>query len=287
MKYAHVIEPGKKARLSKLSTNAPKGLAREEAEAATAELVAEIGAMQEELYAAGKNSVLIILQGMDTSGKDGTIRKVLDGVSPQGVRVESFKVPTAEELAHDFLWRVHRVVPERGMLGVFNRSHYEDVLVVRVHKLVGKKTWQARYDQINEFEELLVENDTILLKCFLHISKQEQEERLLAREQDIAKAWKLSAGDWKERDYWDDYMNAYEDALERCSTEHAPWHVIPADQKWFRNLAVAEAVVETLKPYRGSWRKTLQRMSQERLAELAAYRGTEQANALTNGKPTG
>lgn len=284
MKYTHVAEPGKKVRLSKIETDAPKGLVREEAEAITSALVADIGEMQEELYAAGKNSVLIILQGMDTSGKDGTIRKVLDEVSPQGIHVESFKVPTEEELAHDFLWRIHRVAPRRGILGVFNRSHYEDVLVVRVHKLVGKKVYSKRYDQINEFEELLAENDTILLKFFLHISKHEQEQRLLAREQEIEKAWKLSAGDWKEREYWDDYTEAYQDALEKCSTDIAPWHIIPANQKWFRNLAVAEAIVETLKPYRSSWRKTLQRMSQEKLAELAAYRESS-ANAAATNKP--
>lgn len=286
MKYAQLAEPGKKVRLAKIATTAPKGLVREEAEAATTELVAEIGNMQEELYAAGKHSVLIILQGMDTSGKDGTIRKVLTDVSPQGLQVESFKVPTEEELAHDFLWRIHRVVPRRGMIGVFNRSHYEDVLVVRVHKLVGKKVWSARYEQINEFEQLLSENNTIILKFYLHISKQEQEQRLVAREQEIEKAWKLSAGDWKERELWDDYIAAYEEALERCSTDTAPWHIIPADQKWFRNLAVAEAVVDSLKGYRSTWRKTLQRMSQERLAELAAYREAAQSAARTNGQNT-
>lgn len=272
MKYAQVVEPGKKVKLAKIDTTAPRGLDREEAEVITTALTAEIGAYQEELYAAGKHSLLIVLQGMDTSGKDGTIRHVFRDVSPQGVRVESFKVPTTEELSHDFLWRVHRVAPPRGLIGVFNRSHYEDVLVARVHKLVGKKVWSSRYEQINEFEQLLAENGTILLKFFLHISNAEQEQRLLAREQDIEKAWKLSAGDWQERTLWDDYMAAYEDALTNCSTDSAPWHIIPADQKWFRNLAVSEAIVGKLKTYRSEWRKTLQRMSHERLAELAAYR---------------
>ncbi|MBC8160604.1 MAG: polyphosphate kinase 2 family protein [Roseiflexaceae bacterium] len=276
MKYVHVVEPGKKFKLNKISSEAPKGVVREEAEASFVALASELGEIQEELYAAGKHSVLIILQGMDTSGKDGAIRNVLREVSPQGLRVESFKVPTEEELAHDFLWRVHRHAPRKGMLTVFNRSHYEDVLVVRVHKLVGKKSWSRRYDQINEFEELLSENGTIILKFFLHISKQEQEQRLLAREQDMAKAWKLSAGDWQEREHWDDYAEAYEDALLNCSTDAAPWHVVPADQKWFRNLAMTEAIVDRLQNYRKDWKKTLQRMSQERLAELAAFR--EQAS---------
>ena len=275
MKYAQLVEPEKKVKLAKIDTQAPHNLAREEAEAMTEALVTDIGVSQEELFAAGKHSLLVIFQGMDTSGKDGAIRKVFSGVSPQGVQVESFKVPTADELSRDFLWRVHRVVPGKGMIGVFNRSHYEDVLVARVHKLVGKKTWGGRYEQINAFEQLLVENGTILLKFYLHISNHEQEQRLLAREQDIEKAWKLSAGDWQERERWDDYMAAYEDALAKCSTDTAPWYVIPADQKWFRNLAIAEVITDTLKAYRGEWRKTLQRMSQTRLAELAVYREAE------------
>ena len=276
MKYAHTIEPGKKVKLGKISTESPSELVREDGEAAFAKLADELGTIQEELYAAGKHSVLIILQGMDTSGKDGAIRKVFSQVSPQGLRIESFKVPTEEDLAHDFLWRIHKAVPRRSMMTVFNRSHYEDVLVVRVNKLVSKKTWSQRYEQINEFEELLVENNTIILKFYLHISKQEQEERLTAREQDIAKAWKLSAGDWKERERWDDYIEAYQDALQNCSTDVAPWHVVPADQKWLCNLAMAEAIVDALQPYRKDWQKALQRLSELRLAELAAYRQEQQ-----------
>ena len=275
MKYAHTIEPGKKVRLGKISTEAPPELLREEGEATFAALADELGTIQEELYAAGKHSVLVILQGIDTSGKDGAIRKVFSEVSPQGLHVESFKVPTEEDLAHDFLWRIHKAVPRKSMMTVFNRSHYEDVLVVRVHKLVGKKTWSQRYEQINEFEELLAENNTIILKFYLHISKQEQ--RLIAREQDVAKAWKLSAGDWQEREHWDDYIEAYQDALQNCSTDVVPWHIVPADQKWFRNLAIAEAIVDTLQPYRKDWQKTLQRMSEQRLAELAAFRQEQPA----------
>jgi PPK2 family polyphosphate:nucleotide phosphotransferase len=209
---------------------------------------------------------------MDTSGKDGAIRNVLLNVNPQGCRVESFKVPTEEELAHDFLWRVHKVAPRKGMLGVFNRSHYEDVLVVRVHKLVPEQVWKARYEQINAFERLLADNGTIILKFFLHISKQEQEQRLLDREKEVDKAWKLAAGDWRERAYWDDYQKAYEDALTRCNRDYAPWYIVPANRKWFRNLAISEALVATLKEYRGEWRAALKKMSERRRAELAALR---------------
>jgi PPK2 family polyphosphate:nucleotide phosphotransferase len=227
------------------------------------------------MYAAGKNSVLMILQGMDTSGKDGAIRAVMANLNPQGCRVESFKVPTSHELAHDFLWRIHRVTPELGIFGVFNRSHYEDVLVVRVHELVPEEVWKGRYDQINHFESLLASSGTIVLKFFLHISKEEQEERLRAREEEVGKAWKLSAGDWREREHWDAYQAAYEDALSKCSTDAAPWYIVPADRKWFRNLAITETLVETLRPYRDSWKEALAAMSRARLAELAAYRAEQ------------
>lgn len=275
MKYAHDVEPGQRVKLAKISTKPPHELTREQGEALFAQLSEELGKLQEELYAAAQHSVLIVLQGMDTSGKDGAIRKVFDAVNPQGCRVESFKVPSEEEQSHDFLWRAHKVAPRKGMIAVFNRSHYEDVLVVRVHKLVGKKAWQQRYEQINAFEHMLAANDTIVIKCFLHISKEEQEQRLLAREQDVEKAWKLSAGDWKEREYWDDYTEAYQDALESCSTKQAPWYIIPADDKWYRNLAIAEILVRTLKGYRADWKKSLQRMSKARLAELEAYRSQQ------------
>jgi PPK2 family polyphosphate:nucleotide phosphotransferase len=272
MAYTFKIPLGKQVKLSEYDPGYDAGLDKDAGKARFEELNAELDVLQEELYAAGQHAVLMILQGMDTAGKDGAIRHVLQSVDPQGCRVESFKVPTEEELAHDFLWRVHKVAPRRGMLGVFNRSHYEDVLVVRVHKLVPKDTWQARYEQINNFEALLAANDTIIIKFFLHISKQEQKERLLAREQEIEKAWKLSAGDWKERDLWDDYQAAYEDALSKCSTKDAPWYVVPANKKWYRNLAISEALVEALRGYRADWRAALDAMSQARLAELKAMR---------------
>jgi PPK2 family polyphosphate:nucleotide phosphotransferase len=275
MSYAFKVEPGRKVKLSNYDPDADGGLSNEEGRAQFATLSARLGELQEELYAAGQHSVLMILQGIDTSGKDGTIRKVLADVNPQGCRVESFKVPTEEELAHDFLWRAHRVSPRKGMIGVFNRSHYEDVLVVRVHALVADKIWRARYQQINAFESILAANDTIILKFYLHISKNEQEERLLAREQEIEKAWKLSAGDWQERQHWDDYIEAYEDVLSKCSTSDAPWYIVPANHKWYRNLAVSEALVETLKTYRPKWRAALDEMSKERLAELAKMRAEQ------------
>ena len=202
--------------------------------------------LQYTLYAEGKRSLLIILQGMDTSGKDGTIRHVMSGASPQNCKVSSFKVPTSLELAHDFLWRIHSAVPEKGNIGIFNRSHYEDVLVVRVHELVPKSVWSARYDQINEFEKYLTENGTTILKFFLHISKDEQKRRIEERIADPTKHWKLSPADLHERQFWGDYIEAYEDAIRECSTKHAPWFIIPANHKWFRNLAVSKIVVETL-----------------------------------------
>jgi PPK2 family polyphosphate:nucleotide phosphotransferase len=272
MPHAHRIKPGSRVHLKDYDARETAGVEKEEGQARFAELNGELDAIQEEMYAAGKNSVLMILQGMDTSGKDGAIRAVMANLNPQGCRVESFKVPTGHELAHDFLWRVHRVTPELGIFGVFNRSHYEDVLVVRVQGLAPKEVWQARYEQINHFESLLAASGTIVLKFFLHISKEEQEERLLAREEEVGKAWKLSAGDWREREHWDAYQEAYEDALSRCSTDVAPWHLVPADRKWFRNLAITETLVDTLRPYRESWKAALAEMSRARLAELAAYR---------------
>jgi PPK2 family polyphosphate:nucleotide phosphotransferase len=272
MPYAARIEPGTRVRLKDYDPAESGGLDKEAGQKRFAELNAELDALQEELHAAGTHSVLMVLQGMDTSGKDGAIRNVMSNLNPQGVRVESFKVPTDEELAHDFLWRVHRVTPGKGIFGVFNRSHYEDVLVVRVHELAPERVWKARYDHINAFEALLADSGTIVLKFFLHISKDEQEKRLHEREQEVGKAWKLSAGDWREREMWDPYQEAYEDALSRCSTEAAPWYIVPADRKWFRNLAISEVLVDTLRGYRDDWRRALEDLSKAKLAELAAYR---------------
>jgi PPK2 family polyphosphate:nucleotide phosphotransferase len=212
----------------------------------TAKLVERIGELQELLYAEHKHKVLLLLQGMDTSGKDGAVRKVLRETSPQGVRVVSFKRPSEVELDHDYLWRVHANVPARGELVVFNRSHYEDVLVVRVHSLVPKSVWKKRYEQINAFEQMLAGEGTTILKFFLHISAEEQRERLQARLDDPTKRWKFEHGDLAERKLWDDYMRAYEEVLEKTSTPHAPWTIVPADRKFMRDFLVAGAVVKAL-----------------------------------------
>jgi len=198
------------------------------------------------MYAEGKRSLLICLQGRDAAGKDGTINHVLGAMNPQGCTVTGFKVPSREEAAHDFLWRYHRAVPERGHVAIFNRSHYEDVLVQRVHKMVPKKVWSARYAHINNFEKLLYDNGTHILKFYLHIDPDEQLERFKQRIDDPARHWKISDGDYAERPYWDAYTEAFEDALSRCSTEHAPWFIIPANRKWFRNLAISRIVTEAL-----------------------------------------
>jgi PPK2 family polyphosphate:nucleotide phosphotransferase len=207
----------------------------------------ELESLQELLYAEHRKKLLIVLQGMDTSGKDGTIRHVFEGVNPQGVRVANFKVPTALELDHDYLWRVHQQVPAKGEIVIFNRSHYEDVLVVRVHKLVSKEVWSMRFAQINDFERLLSEEGTTILKFFLHISIEEQKERLQARLDDPTKVWKFRMGDLAERKLWDQYERAYEDAISLTSTDWAPWYIVPADRKWYRNLVVASVIVKTLK----------------------------------------
>jgi PPK2 family polyphosphate:nucleotide phosphotransferase len=206
----------------------------------------KLRALQDLLYAERRHSLLICLQAMDTGGKDGAINHVLGAMNPQGCRVAAFKEPTPLELAHDFLWRAHKAAPARGEVVIFNRSHYEDVLVVRVHKLVPKSVWSRRYALINDFEKGLVDNGTHILKFYLHISAEEQLKRFKQRLDDPARQWKISEADYKERACWDKYVEAYEDALSRCSTGHAPWYVIPANHKWFRNLAIARIVVEHL-----------------------------------------
>ncbi len=210
------------------------------------ELKTRLGAQQELLYAEGKHRLLIILQGMDTAGKDSTVRRVFEAVNPQGVRVESFKAPTPEELAHDYLWRIHKHVPGNGQIAIFNRSHYEDVLVVRVHELVPKEVWSQRYRQINDFERMLAEEGTTILKFFLNINQEEQRERLLDRLDEPAKNWKFNPDDLKERKLWDSYRKAYQDVLEKTSAPYAPWIIVPANRKWYRDLIVSAALVETL-----------------------------------------
>ena len=271
MGRTHIVKGGK-VDLKKYKTDETDGLSKDEADARVEKLGPELFELQESMFAAKQNALLIVLQGIDTSGKEGAIGCISKAINVHGVRVSPFKQPTQIELDHDFLWRIHQQVPAKGMVGIFNRSHYEDVLVVRVHDLVPKSVWKERYELINDFEKLLVENDTIILKFFLHISKQEQEERLLAREEDTSKAWKLSVGDWKERELWKEYMEAYEDALAKTSTDYAPWHIVPADHKWFRNLAITETIIDTLKPYKKAWMKDLEAMGEEAKKEIAQYR---------------
>lgn len=206
----------------------------------------QIDSLQYLLYAQKKYAILVVLQALDAGGKDGTIRHVMSGVSPQGCRVTSFKEPTPEELSHDFLWRIHKAVPEKGEIGMFNRSHYEDVLVVRVHNLVPQEVWRERYDQINAFEDLLAQSNVKILKFFLHISKDEQKKRFEERVDDPDKRWKISAADFAERECWDDYVEAYQEALTRCSTKANPWCIIPSNKKWFRNLAVSRIIAEAM-----------------------------------------
>ncbi|MCU1348307.1 MAG: Polyphosphate kinase [Acidobacteria bacterium] len=220
---------------------------KQEAKKENDKLQDDLRDLQEVLYAEHKRKVLVVLQGMDTSGKDGTVRHVMGGFNPQGVRVASFKKPTEQELDHDFLWRIHPNVPGNGEVVVFNRSHYEDVLVVRVHDLVPEPVWRKRYDQINDFERMLYENGTIILKFFLHISRDEQKKRLQERIEDPTKRWKFQHGDIEERKLWDDYRQAYEDALEKTSTTCAPWYVVPANAKWYRNYVVAAVIADALK----------------------------------------
>lgn len=242
-----IVKPGKKVHLSKYDPDETLGWKKGRALEASFDKAAQIlNKRQYLLYAEHKRAVLIVLQGIDSAGKDGTIRHVMAGVNPQGCKVTSFKVPSVEEAAHDFLWRIHKAVPEHGDIGIFNRSHYEDVLVVRVHKLVPKEVWSKRYDQINSFERILTENNVKILKFFLHISKDEQKKRFLKRIDDPDRRWKISEADFHERKFWDEYVEAYEDALTKCTTDDAPWFIIPSNKKWFRNLAVSHIIAETL-----------------------------------------
>ena len=245
----YLVEPGGKASLAERDPGETGEFdgGKEKGLKAVEKLNQEMQELQELLYAEGRHKVLVILQAMDTGGKDGVIRRVFDGVNPQGVKVASFKVPTAEELSHDFLWRAHKVVPAKGEIVIFNRSHYEDVLVVRVHNLVPESVWSKRYEQIRDFEKMLAENGTTILKFFLHISKDEQKQRLQARLDDPTKHWKFSLGDLEERKFWGDYQKAYEAALSETSTKHAPWYVVPADRKWYRDLVISTILVNTLK----------------------------------------
>ncbi len=241
------ITSPRQIRLSDSDAAPPRGLPKHKhLDDAAEEQVDRIRKLQQKLYADGRFALLIVLQGRDASGKDGTIKKVFRGVNPMGCVVTSFKVPTELEQEHDFLWRVHERVPPRRMIGIFNRSHYEDVIVTRVHNLVPKKVWSERFDQINDFERMLAQNSVVILKFFLHVSRDEQKKRLIERLEDRKKNWKFRAGDLDDRELWDDYTKAYRDAIARCSTSWARWHIVPADDEDARNLLVARKIADTL-----------------------------------------
>ena len=243
------VKPGQNVDLSKIDPGDNRFFkdTKKEARNLLKELNSHMESLQELLYAEHKNKILIVLQAMDSGGKDGTIRHVFEGVNPQGVKVASFKAPTIIELDHDYLWRVHKHTPRKGEIVIFNRSHYEDVLVVRVHNLVPEKTWKRRFDHINSFEKMLAEEGTTILKFYLHIDLEEQKQRFLSRIETPHKQWKFSSKDLEERKLWPRYMKAFEDVLGKTSTEWAPWYIIPANRKWYRNLVISSIVIRTLK----------------------------------------
>jgi PPK2 family polyphosphate:nucleotide phosphotransferase len=241
-----LVRPGSRIKLSHIDPCDTHGIDKEEAGEPLENNLARLRVLQYLLYAEGRRSLLVVLQGIDAGGKDGTIQHVMSGLNPQGVRVTSFKVPEGAEKRHDYLWRVHNAAPESGQIGIFNRSHYEDVLVVRVHDMVPKSVWSRRYAQINDFERMLSDNGTRVIKFLLYIDKDEQAKRFRERIEDKSKNWKFSPADLKEREYWDEYIDAYGDMLRQCSTKDAPWYVIPANRKWFRNLAVSQILREEL-----------------------------------------
>jgi PPK2 family polyphosphate:nucleotide phosphotransferase len=241
------VSPDHKIKLSRIDPDDTGGTTKEKAQERFSELREKISELQQILHAEHQRSLLLVFQAMDTGGKDGAIKDLCAGLNPAGLELTSFKAPSTEERDHDFLWRIHQAAPGKGMIGIWNRSHYEDVLIVRVHKLVPRKVWKARYDQVNRFEEILAGNGTTIVKFMLHISKDEQKERLQARLDRPEKWWKFNVGDLKERACWSDYQEAYEDAVNKCSTKWAPWHIVPANHKWARNLALAEIALRTLK----------------------------------------
>ena len=268
---------GEKVRLDDIPCEPPKAITKEKAAERLAALGREMFELQDAMWGAKVNAVMVVLQGRDSAGKDGAIKHVAGFLNPRGVNVVSFGVPTTEEAQHDFLWRVHRHAPRLGEFAIFNRSHYEDVLVVRVHGLAPETVWRERYGHIADFEELLAEHGTIVLKYFLHITKKEQKERLLERERAPETAWKLNFNDWRDREHWDEFTEAYEEAISKTAAQHAPWIVVPANAKWYRNLVVAESIVEALRGYRKRWKKALDAIGREGRADLAAYRAQRAA----------
>lgn len=273
------VKPGTKIHLDTFDTHMkPKDLDREAAETQFAALTQKLSDLQNMMYAENKRSLLIVLQGRDAAGKDGTIRHVFGPLNPQGCRVTSFKVPSKVEASHDFLWRCHLAAPERGQIAIFNRSHYEDVLVVRVHELVPKAVWSKRYDHINAFEKILADNGTTILKFYLHIDSEEQLKRFQKRIDNPKKNWKISDADYSERPHWDSYSGAFEDALSKCSTAHAPWFIIPANRKWLRNLIIADIVVDAMERMKMNYPPPSVDMNEIR----RMYHEAERSNQLSN-----
>ena len=265
-------KPGEEVELDTISTLPPKDWDRELAAQRMRELGPELFALQDLMWGSRTHGLLIVLQGRDAAGKDGAVKNVVGYFNPRGVNVISFTVPTQVEREHDFLWRIHLHTPRKGETAIFNRSHYEDVLVPRVEKQIDKSACHRRFEDINAFERTLTDHQCIILKFYLHISTEEQEVRLLERETDPEKAWKLSVDDWRNREKWLDYRAAYEDAVSHCSTKYAPWIVVPADRKWFRDLVIAEHIFDTMRGYRKEWRSALQSLTERRRAELVNYR---------------
>jgi PPK2 family polyphosphate:nucleotide phosphotransferase len=266
---------GKRVMLKDIDPGDTNGMSQDEVEKRLPAMQERLGELHNLLYGAAHQGLLIVLQGLDTAGKDGSVKHLMQGLNPIGCDIASFKQPTAEELAHDFLWRIHKRTPALGGVTIFNRSHYEDVLVVRVHELVSKSVWEQRYAQINDFEQRLTETGTIIVKFYLHISKKQQRERLLEREREPAKAWKLSVSDWKERERWKAYREAYEDAISRCGTKDAPWTIVPADKKWYRNYMLTQTLIERLDPYAKAWSAELAERGEQALEEIRAYHASE------------
>jgi PPK2 family polyphosphate:nucleotide phosphotransferase len=269
---AQVLDGSRRIHLDKVDPADTQGIDKEEGLRRIEKLGGELSELENLLTYAGTHALLVVLQGRDASGKDGAIRKILEFTNVQQAYVHPFKVPTEEERAHDFLWRAHAAVPRRGYMALFNRSYYEDVLAARVHKLVPESIWKGRYAHINAFESLLLDADVVLLKFYLHVSPDEQYQRLRAREKDPRTAWKLNPGDWRELPLWDDFTEAYEDALHRCATRAAPWHLVPADKKWFRNLVVLDRIVRSLRPYRKPWLDALKQMGKSAMKEIRELR---------------
>ena len=277
-KYVELVDGSETFKLSQLKTDETWGLEKHAAKQHIGAIDDEFRELVDLLAYASSHSLLVVIQGRDAAGKDGCVRHLLAVSNVQTVRVSAFKVPSEAELAHDFLWRIHQQAPRKGELGIFNRSHYEDVVAARIHNLVPPSIWNGRYAHINAFEKLLSDANTIIVKFFLHIGKDEQEQRLLEREEDPRKFWKLNPSDWLEREHWDACSEAYEDAMNRCSSPELPWHVVPADKKWFRDVAVLQTLVTVLRPYRDVWMEELEAIGRKAKAEIREARENSQAN---------